>query len=218
MNAQELIQDLLLHLGMDLESELVTVDSTHFGVRQIQAMITDAGQEMAARAPWRKLLRVKSGLTSSMVEGRNVVPYPSDYHALQEAGSLVDESTVQPIELWKQAGTWEVMRTSAKADSSMYAFLDHDGVALTKAGTISMRYYSREWVRAGDATQDRVENDSDEFDLPLVCLRYGAMYRWRRSQGLDYADVKAQYEALLDSEFRSSRNLESSDVVEDTQG
>ena len=218
MNANELIRDVMLHVGMDLEAELAVVDSTDFGVRQLQAFITDTGQEMAARAPWRKLLRVATSLTTTSVGGRYVVPYPSDYHALQEEGSLVDEDGNVVIKVWKEAGTWEAIRTAQESEDGLWAFLDFDGVSLTKAGSIRMRYYSRQWVRNGDATKDRVDMGDDIFDLPTVCLRYGTLYRWRRAQGLDYADVKAQYEALVDSEFRTSRNVESADVVEGTQG
>lgn len=218
VTAEGLVKQCLLHLNQNLPSDTsYDVMEAKFDVRQLYAFIEDAGQEMAARGPWRSLLRIKGGIESQHDDETNrfLAPYPDDYHAIQEEGSMIDENFFNPVQVWKEAGAWEAVRASPQGrgdDPDLMAFLDADGIVFNKDAVVRMRYYTTNWVASdGGGASDQITSGNDRFYLPIVCLRYGALYRWRRSQGQDYADFQSQYEALVDSEFRSSRNLEPED-------
>ena len=216
IDAETLVKQCLLHLNMDMPSDTnFTPASDNFGIKQLYAFVDDAGQEMAARGPWRGLLRVGGIESAPTNDGRHVADYPSDYHALQEDGSMIDLDTRNVVQVWKEAGTWEALKSAALAGDGpgdLEAFLDYDGITFNKPANVRIRYYSTQWVvSTSDVLSDKVSAGNDKFLLPVVCLRYGVLYRWRRAQGQDYADFQSQYEALVDSEFRSSRNLEPED-------
>jgi hypothetical protein len=166
------------------------------------AMAQQAGEEIAHRVDWQKLVR------KATIAG---VPYtmPADYHRPVPGAAIVTALGVfvRPI---TNTGEWA---TLSRVGSSQPYFYRSGGtinvIPTSAAENATLNYVSGNFVVKVSGTDFRPAFESDD-DRPVFnedLLVRNMVWRWKRQKGLDYVDDLAEFEAMLTSEIKADRAI-----------
>ncbi|MBD9592686.1 hypothetical protein IB270_07565 [Ensifer sp. ENS05] len=163
------------------------------------ALAQEAGDEIARRGDWQKMLKTATAVSSPMT-------IPTDYERMTPGGAVRTSAGdfVRPI---TNSSQWAVIVGVPSAQP--YFFIKAGQVlfspASAGAGAI-VDYVSRNWIMknvGGDASAWTADDDATLF--PERLLVKGVMWRWKRQKGLPFDDVLAEFEADLVQELNADR-------------
>lgn len=169
--------------------------------QEILAMAQEAGEEIARRAEWSKMYK-----EDAVSSGETYKAIPSDFHRLIQGGAIT-LATGRPVMPVKGADQWRFL--SAVPSTSPHYFIKASqflfSPALSSAATIA--YVSKNWVLSNTSELDAFATDDDTVQFPEPLLALGILWRYRRSKGLQYEDIEAEFEAELAREIRADRGV-----------
>jgi hypothetical protein len=161
------------------------------------ALAQQAGEEIAHRVDWNKLLNVASA------------PYtlPEDYHRPVPGAAIVTALGVfvRPI---TNTGEWATLRQVGSSQPYFYRSGGTiDIVPASAAANATLNYVSGNFVVQGSNLRPAFTTDSDSTVFNEDLLVKNMVWRWKRQKGLDYVDDLAEFEAILASEIKADRAI-----------
>jgi hypothetical protein len=190
-------------------ADLVSLDrftqvagTTNPDARTMLTLAQEAGEEIAHRVDWQRLIKVASIAAS---------PYtlPEDYHRPVPGAMIVSALGVfvRPL---TNTGEWETLRRVGSTQPYYYRSADKvDIVPLSAAENATLNYVSGHFVveTNGIDLRPAFQSDDDSTVFNEDLLVKGMVWRWKRQKGLDYVDDLAEFEAILASEIKADRGI-----------
>lgn len=161
----------------------------------------EAGEEISRRCDWRDMLKYYVAVLSP-------TQLPVDFQRLTPGGSVRTQAGefVRPV---ANSGQWDIVVLVPSAQP--YYFLINSSMYFspTAAGVnATISYVSVNWIKADDGSEvSDWTSDDDSVLFPQRLLEKGILWRWRRKEGLDYADQLAEFEADLAAEIKANRGV-----------
>ena len=142
---------------------------------------------------------------------------PSDFLRMQRDQMAVYETTttrraLQPV---SNDGEWAHLKEIGSTGYMRYyrvqGYPGNYTIGIYKEPTatqsVTVSYISTAWKASAEGvTGDEFTSETDVAILPRELLETGTVYRFRRRKGLDYMDVRTEYEALLRHHSNDSRS------------
>jgi len=193
-----------IRCGITVPTTVITNPSNN--VQKLLAYAQDSGRDLLERWNWRALNK------SATITGDGVTtlwPLPSDFKRLcpsdkSQTGPFV--SSVRPLlplsgpvndEDLNQAKAWPAMPVVP-----LWRLIGSNveiWPALAAAEVVTYNYYSKAWIRpVAGADQTIWALDTDTSLIEEDTVMKGTVWRWKASQGLDYAEEFRQYELSAD--------------------
>ncbi|MDX0651744.1 hypothetical protein GOD34_13250 [Sinorhizobium medicae] len=163
------------------------------------ALAQEAGDEIARRVDWQKLL--KSLTVTSSPEN-----FPSNFQRLVPGGAVRTSAGVfvRPV---SNSGQWAVI--VGVPSTTAYFFMKGGQFLFSPASaavSAVIDYVSKNWILndpAGEASTWAADDDTTLF--PERLLVKGIIWRWKRQKGLAFEDNLAEFEADLEQEINADR-------------
>lgn len=178
-----------------------TATSSDPDMVKLAQFINDAGREMVRRVDWTALRQITTltgtGTASAYAIAPNFDRFPAGLSIM--AG-------VFPVRGSLTADEWFSLEPTQ--GTPRYFYLRGKEVSFypypRNGDTLRAQYQSTEWVRKGDSSPAvKLEADDDEPLVPGDVIAAGAVWRWRRHVGKDFADEMAEFEAMLTDRARA---------------
>ncbi|NQY81957.1 MAG: hypothetical protein HRT36_02705 [Alphaproteobacteria bacterium] len=199
--ADDILQEIMRCTGVDETPE--TLSNTNKDIQQILNFMNQAGAEILSRAEWSKLLK-EQDIAANATEHT----LPSDFHRLAEQGGLIDKKN-RVLRRAKSFALFSMVKNNKSAVN--YFFIDGSKIMFSsKVGFLgaSVKYVSENWCQDHDgAGKTKISLPNDHVLLPAYAIVVGAISRWRRNIGLENSDYNAEFESVLDREFKSDRGV-----------
>ncbi|QRY69174.1 hypothetical protein JVX98_13215 [Ensifer sp. PDNC004] len=163
------------------------------------ALALEAGDEIARRGDWQKMLKTATAVSSPMT-------IPTDYERMTPGGAVRTSAGdfVRPI---TNSSQWAVI--VGIPSTQPYFFIKAGQVlfspASAGAGAI-VDYVSKNWILknvGGEASTWSADDDTTLFAERLLVK--GILWRWKRQKGLPFDDNLAEFEADLVQELNADR-------------
>lgn len=159
-------------------------------VKLLQLM-NEAGREAARRVNWGALEKIAT-ITGS---GTNAAfAMPVDFARLCEGNAVVCNGT--PVRGGLSRDEW--MALTPVEGTPRYFRLTGDDVSFypfpATATIVRIAYLSAHWCSGGAA----FTADDQKTLVPHELVCRGTIWRWKRSEGQDFSDYLAEYEAMLE--------------------
>lgn len=177
------------------------VSATGTNETVMKALFHDTVRELIRRHEWKQLTGTQA------IAGAGVESYglPADFLRLASGDNAVYENTPnqRPCVAIHQDGDWTELKERNWAGVQRFYRLSGSNIdfyqALPSGGTVSLAYVSKNWKRDinGTTPGDSWAVESDLSLIPGHLLQLGVIWRFRRHQGLQYADRKVEFEAEL---------------------
>lgn len=203
MTMLTIVQDACLSLGLSSPSAVVGQS----GYTQLLALLNLEGKDLASRAPWYKLRRRNTFTlsTSSTNQGamNSTVVTAGDFDYMLQ-GTFYNTTTDMPID--GPISDMDEEEQTASGFSGPYQQWTIRGGDLyifpqpTSADATAFQYISKFWCQASGGTKKAaftVDTDTGILDENLLTL--GLIWRWRRANGMDYAEEFRTYEDRVHS-------------------
>lgn len=162
------------------------------------ALAQEAGDEIARRADWQRML--KSHTCTASPEN-----FPSDFQRLVAGGVRTAAGAfVRPV---TNSGQWAVI--VGVPSTQPYFFMKGNQFLFSPAAaavSAVVDYLSKNWI-LNDPTGEQAtfSADDDTTLFPERLLIKGIIWRWKRQKGLAYEDNLAEFEADLEQEINADR-------------
>lgn len=180
-------------------------------VQQLLALLNREGKELAARegisGGWPQLRKERSITT---VIGTASYDFPTDLQYFMNTTGW-DRTTKWPLRGPISPQEWQVLKSGTVGSVGLrtrfriMAGQIYFDPTPTTVETIVFEYYSDTWCASTLGVAQRIwAADNDVPLLPDDCFILGAMWRFRRAKGLDYAQEFAAYEDLVSRELGRS--------------
>lgn len=157
---------------------------------KLAQFINDAGAEIARRVDW-SALRNTATLTGTGADVAHSIAV--DFDRLPDG--LCVKTSDGPVRGSLTADEW--FSLTAIQGTPRYFYLKAATLSLypylASAATASVMYQSKNWVSGADT----MTADGDAALIDEKLIETGAVVRWRRHIGKDYADHMAEFEAML---------------------
>jgi len=159
----------------------------------------EAGDEIARRADWQKMLK-------SLTVAASPENFPSNFQRLTPGGAVRTSggAWVRPV---TNSGQWAVI---VGVPSTQPYFFMKGGQFLFSPASAAVSavidYVSKNWILknvGGEASAWAADDDTTLF--PERLLVKGIIWRWKRQKGLAFEDNLAEFEADLAQEINADR-------------
>lgn len=189
MNFLEIMQAVAKNAGIDTPATTGSNDPDQVKLAQF---INEAGAELVRRVDWSALRKIAT-LTGTGSATEHSLPSDFDrltvgmnvsYEGSPVRGSLTPDEWVALTPV-KGSPRYYYLRGSVMA---FYPYLDTGKQA-------RVQYQAKNWVNNGAASSFTVDGDTPMIPNDLIVM--GAIWRWRRHVGKDFADHVAEFEAAL---------------------
>ena len=191
MNMLAMMQAVAKNAGIEVPISLDNTDANH--VLMVQ-FLNEAGEEVARRVDWGALRKTA---TLSGTGSADSFPLPDDYDRLPPGLSVI--SSGAPVRGSVTADEWLFL--TPIAGDPRYFYLAGSRVAfypyLRSGAAATVQYQSTNWALSDVGPQGAMVIAEDRALVPDDLLVAGAIWRWRRHVGKDYADHTAEFEAML---------------------
>lgn len=175
-----------------IQAPSVVVTSSDPNAVKLLQMMHEAGREIARRADWGALEKTT---TVTGTGSNDAHALPADFARLSIGNAVFNSSGPirgslsrdEWLSLTHVEGTPRYFRLVG-ATISTYPFL-------ANAATVTVSYQSKNWTSAGGEAFT-ADDQTPVVPAELVCR--GTIWRWKRSEGQDFADYLAEYEAMLE--------------------
>lgn len=198
MTFLEIMRDVAKNAGISLPMTVSTNDPDQVKLGQF---INEAGREIARRVDWGALRKTATISGTGQQEEFTIA---ADFDRLTAGLSVLSEDG--PVRGSLTADEWFAL--THVEGTPRYFMQRGDKISLWPylgAGkTATVQYQSNRWVTE-EATNgfDTMTKDNQETVLPEYLIVAGAVWRWRRHVGKDFADYLGEYEAMLAEEARA---------------
>jgi len=186
-----MMQTVAKNAGVEVPTSIAATDPDHILLGQF---INEAGQELARRIDWG-VLRKTATLTGTGALLAHTLP--DDFDRFSIGLSVV--AGVQPVRGSITSDEW--MSLPPVEGTPRYYYLAGRSISfypfLRTGGTARVQYQSKNWAATGATPSARLTQQTDTTVLPEPVLETGAIWRWRRHIGKDFADHLAEFEAQL---------------------
>jgi len=199
MTLLTIVQDASTALGLSSPSTVVSNTSQ----TQMLSLAILEGKDLASRAPWKSLRRTNTWTlsTSSSSQGamNSTIVTAGDFdYIIQD--TFYNTTTALPIDGPVSAEDEEVMNAvgfsgpyqqfSIRSDGGLYIFPQP-----TSADSTRFQYKSTFWCKSSGGTKKAAWTvDTDIGVLSESLMTLGLIWRWKRANGLDYAQEFDIYE------------------------
>ena len=173
------------------------VGSTDKQVTQLLALVNQEGRSLARRGPWEALVEEASFSTLASPAQANAVPADLDRFI---PNSFFNRTTRRPVYGPMTSQQWQWILAQPVYSTVYLAYRKRSGQFLVTptpaAGeTIAYEYVSRNWAKSeAGVAQPNFQADDDAAFLDEELITLGAVWRYLRAKGLDYAEEMASYE------------------------
>ena len=200
MSALDVLNSVFDDLGTTVPNP--SVSSTSATQKNIVNFINTEGRALVIRADWPDLVKT---VDIDIVGG--AFPLPADYSSVTVGGGVFDAVGNGFISV-ADPSLWRVLQTLSSLQRYYYI---EDGNIFVKSPdsiveTIHLSYVRKYWVDS-TAPRDDILYDSDTFRVPEDLLRSGAVWRWNRSKGYDYATLFEEHEASIQTYYRDAKGV-----------
>lgn len=176
------------NVGLEAPGTMMGSDAD---AQKIGQFINEAGQEIARRVDWKAL---RKRVTIAGTGDNDVQEIGADFSRLTRGMNVV--SNGEPVRGSLSTDEW--LGLPEVEGDPRYYFLDGRSIAffpfMALGNTATVQYQSKNWV-GGSGDAFTVDTQVALFSERLIEL--GAVWRWRRAAGKDYADHMAEFEASL---------------------
>lgn len=163
---------------------------------KLAQFINEAGAEIARRVDWG-VLREIATITGTGSPDEFPIAAGGGFSRLARGACVVHDG--EPVRGSLTADEW-LMITPAEG-VPRYFYLRGASISfhpyLENAAQARVQYQSDRWASQGGTPVDRMTLDDDEARVPGDLVEAGAVWRWRRHVGKDFADHMAEFEAML---------------------
>lgn len=173
--------------------------STNPNAQTMLALAQEAGDEIARRGDWEKLLKTATAASSPLT-------IPTDYERMTPGGAVRTSAGdfVRPI---TNSSQWAVIVGIPSTQPYFFIKAGQGLFSPASAGTGAIvDYVSKNWIRkdGGDEVSTWAADD-DTTLFPERLLVKGVLWRWKRQKGLPFDDNLAEFEADLVQELNADR-------------
>ncbi len=165
------------------------------------ALAQEAGDEIARRADWQRMLATHTAAGSP----ENL---PSDYQRMTPGGA-VRASTGDFFRPVTNSSQWAVI--VGIPSTQAYYFVKGQQILFSPAASAVgaiIDYVSKNWIQHDPSgPQATFTADDDTSLFPERLLVKGIIWRWKRQKGLPYEDNLAEFEADLVQEINADRGV-----------
>lgn len=90
----------------------------------------------------------------------------------------------------------------------------------TAVETVAFEYISTDWLEKSDhsVTYDEIAADTNLVMLDQTLMELGFMWRWRRSRGMEFMSLLAEYNELLDYKIANDKTALDIDLAQSGSG
>lgn len=171
---------------------------------KLAQFINEAGQEIVRRVDWGAL---RQATTITAAGSDTDYSIADDFSRLAVGSSVTFDGSMLRGSL--SPDEWFSLEPSL--GTPRYYYLRANRLAFypypASGSTIRVQYQSKNWVN--DGASDTLVLDADAAMIPETLLTTGAIWRWRRHVGKDYADHMAEFESVLLDEARFESGMRS---------
>lgn len=180
--------------------------------QELAEVLNDMGERIARAHYWQTLKGIATITGDGSTTAFNL---PSDYSRQDDKAELWSAALETPLTHITTLDKWlelEVQDFDFVINAwTIYGDQLHVKPALGSTVTAQYAYLKNTWAKASDASfKTAFDNDTDEFRLDDDLLRLGAIWQWRESKGLPYAEDMSNYERRLSkliSQDKGSRTI-----------
>lgn len=197
MRLLEIIQAVAVEIGIE---QPATATSSDPDMVRLTRFINDAGCEAIRRVDWLALRKI-----ASLTGAGSSIAYPigEDFDRLPVGLSV--SVAGMPVRGSLTPDEW--FSLDAAQGIPRYFFLSNAAVSFypypRSGDPIRVQYQSNAWVKkADDSLATKMDADDDVAIVPGDVVVSGAVWRWRRQVGKDFADEMAEFEAVLTDRAR----------------
>lgn len=192
MTLLEIAKNVSIETGVEIPASIQNDDP--FSLKIVR-FINETGIELARRVDWHVLNKRYEIVGDGSSRDFDL---PNDYARLARGlsvsvnGALIrgSLSADEWFSLTFSQGTPRYFRSSS-SQISLYPYPP-------SAQSIFVSYQSSNWAQdINEGGKAQMSTDSDVPLLPVALFERGAVWRWMRHVGRDYADHMAEYEAML---------------------
>ena len=201
MNLLEVVQQFCLRSA--IPKPATVIGSTDTQVLQIQALLEEEGNDLAARGAW-EFLTLEATHTTVATESQGAMTTIASNGFRHIKNQTIWDRTdrlpvIGPINSREWQGLKAVVMTGPR-----YQFRIRGGNLMVNPVPVAghdwaFEYISKNWILGIDGTTYKsiFTLDTDTFLLPDTLLLMGLRWRWMREKGLDYSELFATYEAQI---------------------
>ena len=201
MNLLEVVQQFCLRSG--IPKPATVVGSTDTQILQIQALLEEEGDDLAARGDWEALTN-EATHTTVATESQGAMTTIADNGFRHIKNKTIWDRTDQlPVYGPMSSREWQGLK-SVVLTGPRYQFRIRGGNLLVNPVPVAghewaFEYISKNWISSADAMTYKAlfTSDDDVFLLPDTILLMGLRWRWMREKGLDYSELFETYESQI---------------------
>lgn len=177
-------------------------------VQQMLEIMQMTGEDLMSRHEWQHLLRVQ---TFPTVGSPYSFPIPEDWNRYrQEASVWSSASYLVPLDGPCSDDVWHLLLSTPGIRFPGYWRLANqqiDIIGSPDGGDISFNYSSSYYILDEDGVTRKAlfTADTDSPLFPDILLRLGAIWQWKQSKGLDYAEDMKSFELQLERSISADR-------------
>lgn len=177
--------------------------STDSQVENIRALLEEEGNDLASRHPWESLTREATHTSLAAEDQGAIATLASNGFRSIKNGTIWDRTNQLKIIGPLSAQEWQAAKAMAPTGPD-YRFRIRGGKLLitpTPAAGHSwaFEYMSENWILGADLVtyKNLFTLDTDTILLPETLLIAGLKWRWKKENGLDYAEDFRTYEMQI---------------------
>lgn len=201
MTLLEVVQQFCLRSG--IPKPATVTGSTDTQVLQIQALLEEEGDDLAARGDWEALTNEATHTTVATESQGEIATIASNGFRHIKNDTIWDRTDRLPVIGPINQRAWQGLKAVVMT-GPRYQFRIRGGNLLvnpvpTAGHTWAFEYVSKNWIVSSDGLTFKTifTADTDEFLLPDKLLLMGLRWRWMREKGLDYSELFSTYEAQV---------------------
>lgn len=199
MSLLTLIQDVCPRIG--LTEPNAAMSSTDDNIIRLVGLANEEGDELAARCDWQNLIREATHTTlANESQGLITTICGADFSHIRNETfwNRTQNRRWHPVDDVR----WQAMKSSAITGPDAYFRLRGNYLRVlpvpTAGQTLAFEWVTRYWCESSGGTgQEAWAADTDVARLPEKLMLAGLVWRWKKSQGLEYAEDFSQYEARV---------------------
>jgi len=186
----DIIQSVCKRVG--LSEPNAAISNTDENIIRLVELANEEGEDLANIYRWQRLCN-EATFTSTATESQGAITTlaGADFNYLA-ADTVWDRSQNRPI-LPLTDVEWQQMKSnSVTGPYSNFRIRGNNFIVLptmTAGHTVAFEWYSKNWCASSDGTgQSEWAADADVGVVDEGIMKLGLVWRWKRTQGLDYAE------------------------------
>lgn len=212
MTYLSIVQDALVLAGIPRPSGVIS--STDPAVNSMAAMVSQTGRELVRRHEWQVLQTEKTFTAIAQAEQTSAIP--SDFDRFINKTFY---NRTACLRLFGPLSAQKWQRRQALTTAGIYGYFRQRGNSIlispdpTVGHIMAYEYITKNWVN-GDKSSMTIDSDTSLFDENLLML--GALWRFLKSRGMEYAEDFRTYETEVENAKandggRDSTNMQDTD-------